>query len=388
MLHEDLGDLNEAEALYRRALEHDPSDAATMARIADLLRGSLPAADQETIERRLAAAGLTAQERACLLFGLALVHDARGEYRRAAAVVEEANALALVAIAQKGCSYEIDVNRRHVNRIITAYAPGLFERLAGAGLRTRRPVFVVGLPRSGTTLIEQVLASHPEVHGAGEVAYSRWSHEAIPAITGRDGDSLDAVSILDPTSLRELARRHEQRLIDADGGHARRVISKMPEDYFYLGLIALLFPDAVVIHCRRDLRDVALSCWITNFTEVPWASDQDHIAARFADYRRLMDHWRAVLPHSFEVHEIDYEETVDDLEGVARRLLAAMGLDWHPACLEFHRNRRPVKTASQVQVRRPVYRGSVGRWQNYRDELGGLFARLEDLADRTAPGLS
>lgn len=376
VLHEDLGDLDRAEALYRRTLELDPNHPTALARLGELLRGSLPDSDLDGISRRLADPDLLTRDRANLLFALALVRDQRGECRGAAACLEEANALALAELAAQGRSYDSEANRRLVEGIIAAFTPGLFVRLAGAGLETSRPVFIIGLPRSGTTLLEQVLASHPEVHGAGEVGFSRESLEALPELTGRGGDPLDSVPLLDPPSLQELARRHERRLLALDGGKARRTISKMPEDYFYLGLIALMFPRAVVIHCRRDIRDVALSCWLTNFTEVPWANHQEHIASRIGGYHRLMDHWRAVLPPTFAFHEVDYEAAVDDLEGVARRLLSAMGLEWNPSCLEFHRTRRPVKTASQVQVRKPIYRGSVGRWRLYQDELADLFAKV------------
>ncbi len=184
--------------------------------------------------------------------------------------------------------------------------------------------------------------------------------------------------------MAELARRHDGRLRELDGGRSARVINKMPENFFYLGLIALMFPNAVVIHCRRDLRDVALSCWTSNFVEVLWSNDFDLIAGRFAEYLRLMKHWTAALPPSFAIHEVRYEEAVEDLEGVARRLVAAIGLDWDPACLEFYQTRRPIQTASQNQVRRPIYKTSVGRWRRYERELAGLFARVEDLA--CAPG--
>ena len=142
----------------------------------------------------------------------------------------------------------------------------------------------------------------------------------------------------------------------------------------YLGLLAVLFPQATFIHCRRDLRDVALSCWLTDFRSMTWTNDKATIASRFCQYQRLMDHWRAVLPVA--IHDIDYEETVSDLEGVARRLVAACGLEWDPACLEPHKNRRTVRTASLVQVRRPVYNSSVARWKHYETELAGLFAAL------------
>ena len=171
-----------------------------------------------------------------------------------------------------------------------------------------------------------------------------------------------------------MGRRHLDALRRLDGGDAECVVDKMPDNYMYLGLLAAMFPNAVFIHCRRDLRDVAVSCWMTDFRSIRWANDPDHIAHRFRQYRRLMDHWRAVLPVT--IHEVDYEETVADLEGVARRLLAACGLEWDPACLEFHRTNRPVRTASVAQVRQPVYKQSVARWKNYERELADLFAAL------------
>ena len=142
----------------------------------------------------------------------------------------------------------------------------------------------------------------------------------------------------------------------------------MPDNYMYLGLLAAVFPRATFIHCRRDLRDIAVSCWMTDFRSIRWANDLEHIASRFQQYRRLMDHWQAVLPAP--IHDVDYEETVADLEAVARRLIAACGLEWEPACLEFHRNERPVRTASVTQVRQPVYTRSVARWKNYEAEPG------------------
>jgi hypothetical protein len=150
----------------------------------------------------------------------------------------------------------------------------------------------------------------------------------------------------------------------------------MPDNYLYLGLLAIGFPRATFIHCRRDLRDVAVSCWMTDFSTIRWANDFDHIASRFRQYRRVMDHWNAVLP--VPIHHVDYEETVNDLAGVASRLLSACGLEWEPACLEFHRTERPVRTASVTQVRQPVYQRSVARWRNYEQALAELFAALPD----------
>ena len=148
----------------------------------------------------------------------------------------------------------------------------------------------------------------------------------------------------------------------------------MPDNYLYLGLLAALFPRAKFIHCRRDLRDVAVSCWMTHFRQIRWASDPDHIAARFREYERLMGHWRRVLP--VPLLDVAYEETVADLEGTARRLVGWCGLEWEPACLAFHEGKGPVRTASVSQVRQPVYSRSVGRWKHYEPSLGSLFDRL------------
>jgi hypothetical protein len=139
-------------------------------------------------------------------------------------------------------------------------------------------------------------------------------------------------------------------------------------------MLAVLFPRAKFIHCRRDLRDVAVSCWMTNFRSIRWANDPEQIAGRFREYQRITEHWRAVLP--VPVLEVPYEETVADLEGVARRLVAWCGLEWEPACLAFHESKRPVRTASVTQVRQPVYTRSVARWKNYEPALGSLFAEL------------
>src|SRR5262249_21484945 len=147
-----------------------------------------------------------------------------------------------------------------------------------------------------------------------------------------------------------------------------------PDNYLHLGLIATLFPRAKLIHCRRDLWDVAVSCWITNFRQIRWAFDPDAIASRFREYRRAMDHWPRGAPVT--ALGVDYEETVADLEGVARRLVAWCGLEWEPACLAFHETHRPVRTASVTQVRQPIYQRSVARWKNYENALEALFAQL------------
>jgi hypothetical protein len=309
-----------------------------------------------------------------LLFGLVCVCDAQQRYDEAAACAREANALVLAQFERRKLAYDPSEHERLVSTLIVAFDRPFFARLAGAGLDTDRPVFVVGLPRSGTTLIEQILASQSGIHGAGELPLARQAFQAIPELVGRLGPPADCLSALDPDAVRQLAPWYETQLRQRAGGTKPRVVDKMPDNYIHLGLLATLFPKAVWIHCRRDPRDIAVSCWLTGFRSVRWTNDVRHLAARLQQHDRLMNHWRTVVPAP--IHEVDYEETVADLEAVARRLVTACGMEWEPACLEFHRTRRPVHTASCTQVRQPVYKSSIGRWKNYQTELADLFELL------------
>ena len=196
----------------------------------------------------------------------------------------------------------------------------------------------------------------------------------MAAVGGQGADFIESFRRLDGETARRLASRHLEGLRALDRA-ALRIVDKMPENYFFLGLLAALFPRAKFIYCRRDLRDTAVSCWMTQFQKVRWANDQEHIASRFHQHQRIMEHWRKALPTP--LFEVDYEEIVADLDGAARRLVAWCGLAWEPACLEFQRAKRPVRTASAVQVRRPLFQTSVGRWKRYERALAPLFARLE-----------
>ncbi len=373
LLHLEEGDFAAAEEAYREALRQRPRHAAAYVRLAALLRDRLPAADEAAMRRLLDDPQVGPAGREHLHFGLAYVCDARKNYAEAAEHLRQANAFALLEQRRRGRTYDPAAHASFVAGLRAAFTPAFFEQVRGLGLDTPRPVFVVGLPRSGTTLTEQILAAHPQVFGAGEQHFGRLDFEVLAAPPATDADRFAALGHLDRTAVEQIARRHLSRL-DALDPTALRVVDKMPDNYLYLGLLAALFPRATFIHCRRDLRDVALSCWMTGFRNVPWTNDLDHIALRFQEYHHLMEHWRGVLP--VPLLEVDYEEMVSDLEGVARRLVDWCGLEWDPACLAFHQGRRRVRTASLLQVRQPVYRHAVGRWKNYASALGDWFARL------------
>ncbi len=374
-LLEERGDMPGAEAEVREAIRLRPGFAAAYSRLATLLRGKLPDRDLRVVEDMLADPKTDPYQRARLLFAAAHVLDARGDYRRAAAGLREANSLTRESRRAEGLTYNPDEHDRFVAKLIGSFDGDFFARTAELGLTTRRPVFVVGLPRSGTTLVEQVLASHPRIYGAGERNFGRRSFEKLPRVVALDEAPLDCVAALDEYALMRMAGEHLAQLNALDLGRFDRVVDKMPDNYLYVGLLAAMFPNAVIIRCLRDPRDVAVSCWMSDFRSLFWTNDPAHIAARFLRFRDLMRHWDRVL--AGRMHDVAYEETVADLEGVARRLLAACGLDWDPACLDFHQTSRVVRTASLTQVRQPIYTRSVARWRNYEDDLGDLFERLE-----------
>ncbi|MGH7138968.1 MAG: sulfotransferase, partial [Pirellulales bacterium] len=378
---QELGDLAASEHAYREVLRDYPQHADALAQLATLLRGKLPEPDRLLIDERLADSDLTAAGRSSLLFGLAHVRDADGAYEQAAAHLEQANALSLALRNDHNQGYDPDEHARFVENLISVFSPEFFARMGGCGLESERTVFIVGLPRSGTTLTEQVLASHSQVFGAGELRLARHDFLAVGDEQSEDR-AFAGLARLEAGTVRRIAQRHLEQL-EGLNDTAPRVVDKMPDNYMYLGLLSVLFPKAKFIHCRREARDVAVSCWMTNFRNIPWANDPQHIAVRFDLYRRLMEHWREVLPGA--VLEVDYEETVADLESVARRLVAWCGLDWEPACLAFHEGKRPVRTASVVQVRQPLYQHAVGRWKNYENALAPLFERLEGLAVSATP---
>ena len=225
------------------------------------------------------------------------------------------------------------------------------------------------MPRSGTTLIEQILAAHPAVHGAGELRCMR-------AVVEQIGDFPKGVAALDAGALKRLGQSYLSR-VEALAGGKPRVVDKAPGNFINAGLIRLILPDAKIIHARRDPVDTCLSCYTKLFADsLNFTYDLTDLGRYCRDYLKLTDYWRAVLPASHFL-EVDYEAVVDDIEAEARRMLEFLDLPWDPACLEFYRVERPVRTASVNQVRQPIYRSSSGRWRKHADALQPLLKTLE-----------
>jgi tetratricopeptide (TPR) repeat protein len=317
-------------------------------------------ADSPLIARMNAALGrpgLTPRHRQLLHFALGKAHDDREEYEAAMRNFDAGNQLRAL-----GGRLDRDGLARRVAEIIHATPSAYRDGQAESGIDDASPILIVGMPRSGSTLTEQILSSHPEVAAAGELGF--WSEH--------DVEREDFWSIVaNPTTTRALAGDYLTTL-RAFGPEAKRVTDKALANFFVLGAICRVFPNATFIHCRRHPIDTALSIFTTNFeTNFDYASDRGDLVFYYRQYQRLMAHWRAVLPPDRFV-EVDYEALVAEPELHARRLIAACGLEWNDACLAPHRNVRKINTASVWQARQPIYRTSVERWRRYEPWLGEL----------------
>ena len=372
----DRGDFDQSNDSARTALAICPDLAEAHCRLATNSQGDLADNDVKAIEQAFLTQSLSNDDSASLHFAIAAVMNRRGLYMRAASHHEAANLHQSAGKLARGLAYNPDQHSQFIDEIIACYTPELVAQTRACGIPDPRPVFVVGFPRSGTTLTEQILASHPQIHGAGELhdiqTISRTLHELIGTPWA---DPLETVRLLRPDTARIAARHYLDRLDALAAPMAARVVDKMPDNINHLGLIATLLPDARAIICRRDPRDIALSCWQTGFRACPWNNDWDHIAGRLADYQRVLRHWKGHPP--LATFDLSYEELVSDLEQHARLLIDFVGLEWDPSCLEFHSNPRVVRTPSRVQVRQPIHSRSAGRWRLYEASLKPMFEAFE-----------
>ncbi len=375
-IHAERGDFEASSHACRAAIALDPAQAEAYWRLVTSQKGCVSDDELAAMENLSGEPSISNDDRALLGFAMAAVMERRGRYDRAAARLAEAHAFHSAAKAGRGLAYDPNVYTRSIDRIREAFSVESVALRRGWGSAIRRPVFVVGLARSGTTLTEQIIASHPKAHGAGELNFVQHVWNALPGIVGLpSAGPVEALNALRPDTARVAAQQYLDRIDAIVPATAERVVDKNNENIQFLGLIAALWPESRVILCRRDLRDVAVSCWRTSLPAAPWSSDWNHIARLFADYQRLVAHWRDTRP--LEWLDLDYEALVGDLEGQSRRVIDFLGLDWDPACLSFYENPRVVRTPSVVQVRQPVYSDSVGIWRKYEPYLDSLFRAFE-----------
>lgn len=365
------GRLDEAKTLYKRAVAVAPEDPMAHYHLCEALDDDEAGPELDRLDALIAKGAGPAEQRLQLHFARAQIADRRGDAERAFADFERGNALRREGLAQAGEAFDADAHDRLVARIAEVFSASFVAERAAFGAPSETPVFVLGMPRSGTTLVEQIAASHPAVHGAGELDDIADLRDRLPARLGADEPFPECARTLDADSVSALARHHLARL-DALGRGAARVVDKNPFNFLMIGLIAVLFPAARIVHCGRDARDTGLSCFMRNFQRPhAWTTDLADIGRYLRAYEAMMAHWTAA---GVAMHDIVYEDLVADPERESRRLIGFLGLPWDDRCLSFYETKRSVDTASAWQVRRPIYATSVGRWRAYADRLGALEA--------------
>jgi tetratricopeptide (TPR) repeat protein len=353
------GRFDEAGDMFNRALQINPNMPGALAALAGIRR--MTSSDSAWLQRaeQIAAGGIAPVEEADVRFAIGKYYDDVWEFERAFKSYERANEL----LKTLATPYDPDARTRFVDDLIRVHTREAISRVEGASTSVK-PLFVVGMARSGTSLAEQVIASHPAAAGAGELLF--WSaamhkHDALI----RRGD-------LDEAIRRDLTEGY-LRTLTAQSADALRVVDKAPFNCDYLGVIHSIFPNARIIYMRRDPIDTCLSCYFQQFrVTLNFTMDLSDLAHYYREHQRLMAHWRAVLPPG-AILDVPYSELVADQEGWTRRILEFIGLEWDERCLDFQSTKRAVATASYWQVRQRIYNDSVQRWRNYRKFIGPLL---------------
>lgn len=370
-LFEDLGEPEQAAKAYRHAIKLAPDEHEALANLLGLSRHvdiSAEIAQAETLLK-----DLPFREKALVGYGLGKAYQQQKQYDAAF------NAYATANAARRETSEPF--NRKaldaRIDNMIALFSSEFFDERKTWGDPSERPIFIVGLPRSGTTLTEQILASHSACFGAGELA-------VLADLATGTPDRLHDESTYWPYCAPRLTHEHmasiAQDYHDASGQRAfdaaKRVVDKQPLNFWHLGLIAMALPNARIIHCVRDIRDCGFSIFTQNFNlQQNWSTDLSDIAHYWQGYRKLMAHWQKVS--GLQILEVAYEDTVSDLELQAKRLLDFVDLPWQDNVLNFHETERAVQTPSKWQVRQPLYQSSKARWRQYENHLAPLIEAAE-----------
>jgi tetratricopeptide (TPR) repeat protein len=371
-LQRTLGDLGDAEASFDRAILLNPSDFEAF-KLRSELRTQTPERNHvEALENVLNKGIDDAHGKANICYALAKEHEDLGESDQSFEYLQQ-GASARRAHMQYDLTRDLDT----IATIRDTFSAELLSRDV-PGHRSAEPIFVLGMPRTGTTLVERILASHSDVFAAGELSnfavqmMAQVREKAAARAVSRD----DIVRLTAGLDFASLGKAYVDSTRPATG-HTARFIDKLPLNYLYAGLIHLALPNATIVHVQRDPMDTIYAVYKTLFVDAyPFSYDLEELARYFVAYHELMAHWHTALPNVIQT--IRYEDLVANVDAEVRRLVDACGLDWQPDCLEFYRNKEASTTASSVQIRRPVYRSSVGKWRDYEARLQPAVTILRD----------
>jgi len=362
--------LDEAYEVVRKLLAANVQDVALADIFGRLCRRFNACDEAIRYHASLLGSKHTDEELSNLYYSLGRIYDCLGQYDEAFSQFEEANRL---------CRYRCDMEekRRTFSDMRACFSRSNIRTLPGSRNLSQRPVFVLGMPRSGTTLVEQIIASHPDAYGAGELPDVKRITVSLPMLCGRGAPEYPhCMHLLDEEKMNRVASAYLDRLQEYNSECAR-VVDKMPHNFIHVGLLCLLFSHARIIHCAREPADTCFSIYSRPLISAhAYGTDLRTLGQYYCEYKRLMAHWREVFPG--RMYEIRYEDLVSDQERYSRELIEYCGLEWDDRCLEFFNSKRTVITASYAQVRRPIYRSSIKRWRNYERHLQPLLQELHD----------
>ena len=367
MLLERRGDFDVAHALVKPLVDAGVNEVRLLLSHADLLRHQHRREDAVAVLEKCLQQAMDIKRRVDVHFALGKLYDELRQYDQAFHHYQQANTLDTKESDKLEFVPQFDA-------FLAAFAPERVGRRVRASNRSKLPVFIVGMPRSGTSLVEQILASHPLVHGAGELVEIKEIASQLPTLAGTSKPFPQCLDDLTRKNIDPIAQKYLDRL-SRFARDVVRVTDKMPHNFLYLGLIDLLFPGARVIHCQRDPIDTCLSIYFQHFNDFHgYARNLSSLGRYYRQYQRLMAHWKTVL--RIPLMDIQYEDLVENQEDLSRRMVEFCELKWDDRCLHFHESGRFVTTPSYDQVRRPIYKKSVARWKNYEQFLEPLLTAL------------
>jgi tetratricopeptide (TPR) repeat protein len=375
-LFEEQGDPQQALKHVQEALRLRPNWAPSLFTLAELSSHGhykFPEPQLAEMEAMLSNSNLSLADASQIHFAIGLLQDKAHAHDKAFAHYLQGNALKHRLLQETNQAFNQQAHQAAITDLITTFDSTYFQRIHGFGLDTDLPVFIVGMPRSGTTLVEQILSSHPQVFGAGELRDAGNLIAQLPARLKTNDPYPRCMIHLDKPASQAIAKEYRHQLA-LRSNQSLRVTDKAIQNFLHLGLLYTLFPRAKIIHCRRDPRDVCVSCFLQYFRDLNFTWSLDDLGFYYRQYERIMQHWQSVLPT--KPLEVVYEDLVTQQESISRQIVAFCGLEWDDRCLNFHDNRRSVQTMSKFQVRQPMYTSSVARWKRYESHLQPLLKSL------------
>jgi tetratricopeptide (TPR) repeat protein len=362
---EAAGKFKQARYQYISVLRRDPNHPLALSKLLQMRSGATDSGWVTQAKQLVERAETEAAAKIRLNVGLSYYLDRIGLYDSAFSHLKRAR-----DEEARMQPFNSDEYSAAVDTLIEVLPKEFFKAAETSGMSSTRPIFIVGMPRSGTTLTEQVLASHPRVVAGGELAALPGASYRIMELSGDKRPYPYGLTSMSAASLEILAKGYLDQVANIHSGDCK-ITDKLPFNFMHLGVIALMFPNAKIVHCRRDPMDNCMSCYFTSFAkEVKFASDLETLGRYYADYDRLMKHWTDALPSG--IFNLRYEDLVSNTEATIKALLGYCELEWEPACLKFYETARGIRTPSRWQVRQPIYASSVARWRHYERHLAPL----------------